>query len=271
MSKREFESFGRFIQSEFGIKMPPGKKTMLESRLAKRLRSLGMRSYKEYKEYLFSLKGLEIEMPHLIDAVTTNKTEFFREAKHFEILSGEILPAWYAEHRGRKPFTVWSAGCSTGEEPYTLAMVLCEFQEAHPDFRFQVLGTDISQEVLQRAKRAVYPEERSRGIPEELRRKYVLRSKDRSKGLIRIAPELRSLVAFRELNLMGELGFRERFEAIFCRNVIIYFERPIQESLFGKITACLTQGGHLFIGHSETLNGMDVPLRQVRPTVYTKV
>jgi len=271
MSKREFENFGRFIQAEFGIKMPPGKKTMLESRLAKRLRNLNMSSYKEYKEYLFSLKGMEIEMPHLIDAVTTNKTEFFRESKHFQVLSEEILPAWYADNGGGKPYTVWSAGCSTGEEAYTLAMVLEEFRLTKPDFRYQILATDISQEVLQRAKRAVYPEQSSQSIPQDLRRKYLLRSKDRSKELIRIVPELRSKVSFRELNLIGDFSFREPMQAIFCRNVIIYFERPVQETLFQKVSECLDPVGHLFIGHSETLNGMQLNLKQVRPTVYRKV
>ncbi len=271
MTEKEFKELGTFIQTEFGIKMPPGKKSMLESRLNKRLRSLGMTSYKQYKDYLFSLKGLEIEMPHLMDAVTTNKTEFFREDKHFEVLAQEVLPAWFAERGRGKPFMVWSAGCSTGEEVYSLAMVLAEFGASHRGFDFEILGTDISQEVLHKANRAVYPERLSQGIPQNLCKKYLMRSTDRSQGLIRIVPELRSKVAFRELNLIEDFSFREKMDVVFCRNVVIYFERRVQEILFQKLCSCIAKGGFLFIGHSESLSGMDLPLEQSRPTVFRKL
>jgi chemotaxis protein methyltransferase CheR len=271
MTQQEFEKFGEFIQTEFGIKMPPGKKTMLESRLNKRLRSLNMSSYQEYQDYLFSLKGLEVEMPHLVDAVTTNKTEFFREGQHFELLFNEILPHMLEQKGPRPKLTAWSAGCSNGKEPYSLAMVLNELAEQYPGLEYQILGTDISRQVLQEATRAVYPEDNAQSIPYRLRKKYLLRSKDRQKKLVRIVPELRSRVSFRELNLLHEISFREQMDLIFCRNVIIYFERPVQETLFGKLSSCLGQGGYLFIGHSETLSGMDLPLKQVRPTVYQKV
>ena len=271
MTGKEFRNFSQFIQSEFGIKMPPGKKVMLESRLGKRLRALGMNSYKDYEEYLFSLKGLEIEMPHLVDAVTTNKTEFFREPKHFDLLYQEILPAWQERNHSRKSFSVWSAGCSTGEEPYTLAIVLSEFARNHPEFTFQVLGTDISNQVLDTAKRAVYAEDKVEKISHELRRRYFLRSKDRKRKQVRVAPEIRSLVRFRALNFMDSFDFREKLDTIFCRNVIIYFERPVQETLFNKFCRHLIPGGYLFIGHSETLSGMDLPLKQITPTVYQKI
>ncbi len=271
MTQQEFKKFGEFIQSEFGIKMPPGKKTMLESRLNKRLRTLNMGSYQEYKDYLFSLKGLEVEMPHLVDAVTTNKTEFFREGEHFELLYNQLLPGWLAEKGDQARLMAWSAGCSNGKEPYTLAIVLNEFAEQNPGLDYQILGTDISRQVLQEAARAVYPEDAVQSIPYQLRKKYLLRSKDRQKKLVRIKPELRSKVSFRELNLMQEISFREHMDIIFCRNVIIYFERPVQETLFGKLCSCLEQGGYLFIGHSETLSGMDLPLKQVRPTVYQRI
>ena len=271
MTEKEFKELGTFIQTEFGIKMPPGKKSMLESRLNKRLRSLGMTSYKQYKDYLFSLKGLEIEMPHLMDAVTTNKTEFFREDKHFEVLAQEVLPAWLAEQGRGKPFMVWSAGCSTGEEVYSLAMVLAEFAASNRGFGFEVLGTDISQEVLHKAKRGVYPERLSQGIPQDFCKKYLMRSTDRSKGLMRIVPELRSKVAFRELNLIEDFSFREKMDVVFCRNVVIYFEWRVQEILFQKLCSCIAKGGFLFIGHSESLSGMDLPLEQSRPTVFKKL
>ncbi len=271
MSPEEFRQLGEFIQSEFGIKMPLAKKNMLESRLSKRLRGLNMQSFKEYQEYLFSLKGLELEMPYLVDAVTTNKTDFFREEHHFEILYNELLPHWYDKHVGGKRFTAWCAGCSSGKEPYSLAMILNEFGTQNPEFDYHILGTDISRQVLQEAERAVYPGQDAEQIPDYMRKKYLLRSKDRSKQLIRIAPELRKKVSFRELNLMQGISFREKMDLIFCRNVIIYFERPVQESLFRKLCSCLEQDGYLFIGHSETLSGMELPLKQVQPTVYKKI
>ncbi len=271
MTTKEFQRFSSFIQEEFGIKMPPGKKTMLESRLGKRLRALGMNSYKDYENYLFNIKGMEIEIPHLIDAVTTNKTDFFREANHFDILYNQLLPKWFGQHKGKRDFSVWSAGCSSGEEPYTLAIVLNEFAENNPDFKYNILGTDISNEILEKAQRAVYPEDRIEPVPANLKRKYFLRSKDRKKKLVRVVPELRKKVAFRLLNFMDDFDFREKMDAIFCRNVIIYFEKPIQERLFQKFCEHLHPNGYLFIGHSETLAGMNLSLKQLSPTTYQKV
>jgi len=269
MSEAEFRTFGEFIQSRLGIRMPRNKKGMLESRLVKRLRGLGLSSYKKYREYLFSSEGMEAELPHLIDAVTTNKTEFFREEQHFEVLAREILPAWTeAAPSGR--ITLWSAGCSTGEEIYTAGMVLADSLANRPGWDFEMLGTDISREVLQTAARAVYPEDRVESVPPLWRRKYLMRSKDKSKQLVRIVPELRSRANFSQLNLMEDFSLGEPMDLIFCRNVIIYFERPVQERILGKLTRCLRKGGYLFIGHSESLSGRGLPLRQYRPTVYRK-
>ena len=271
MSEKEFRRFSEFIQAEFGIKMPAGKKTMLESRLQKRLRALNMTQHKEYEDYLFSLKGMEIELPHLIDVVTTNKTDFFREPKHFEILYRDIVPKWHKGTTSRSSFSVWSAGCSTGEEPYTIAMVLEEYQSQQAEIEYSILGTDISNQVLETANRGVYREDRVKEVAPNIRKKYFLRSKDRSKQLVRIVPEIRSRVKFRQLNFMDDFEFREKMDVIFCRNVVIYFERPIQEALFRKFCDRLAPNGYLFIGHSETLGGMDLPLVQHAPTVYRKV
>ena len=270
MSEKEFRRFSEFIQTEFGIKMPAGKKTMLESRLQKRLRALNMTRHKEYEDYLFSLKGMEIELPHLIDVVTTNKTDFFREPKHFEILYRDILPRWLQASSGRSLFSVWSAGCSTGEEPYTIAMVLEEFRNQQSEIEYSILGTDISNQVLETASRGVYRDERIKEVAPQLRKKYFMRSRDRSKQLVRIVPEIREKVKFRQLNFMDDFEFREKMDVIFCRNVVIYFERPIQEALFRKFCDRLAPNGYLFIGHSETLGGMDLPLIQHAPTVYRK-
>jgi len=248
---------------------------MLEARLQKRLRHLGMNSCDEYCNYLFSPAGVETELTHMIDVVTTNKTDFFRESSHFEFLVKTALPEIIVKQGAGiwKKLMIWSAGCSTGEEPYTLAMVVSEFAETYPGFSFDcsILATDISTKALATAEEAIYEAERVLPVPEALKKKYLLRSKNRSKGLIRIVPELRRMVRFRRLNFVeDEFGLREKMHIIFCRNVIIYFDKPTQERLLNKFCRHLTPGGYVFMGHSETLQGMDVPLMQVIPTVYRK-
>lgn len=274
MSGRDFRRLGDFIYSECGIKMPDSKKVMLEARLRKRLRALGMRSYSAYCDYIFSPQGAEEEIVHMIDLVTTNKTDFFREPRHFEYLAGTAVPELISTAGAgiRKRLMVWSAGCSTGEEPYTLAMVLSDVAAECRGFQFLVLATDISTRVLDLAKNAVYEEERIAPVPWEMRKKYLLRSRDRSKRLVRIASALRETVKFRRLNFMdGDFGMRAPLDIIFCRNVIIYFDRPTQESLLNRFCGHLIDGGYLFMGHSETLHGLDVPLIQVAPTIYRKI
>ena len=155
MTDKQFKLFSDFITAQLGIKLPPAKKTMLEARLQKRLRVLGMASHEEYCDYLFSPAGLEQEMPHLFNVVTTNTTHFFREPKHFDILAGTVLPEWFARHGRGKRLELWSAGCSTGEEPYTLGMVMNDFAANHPGFHFAIMASDISLDVLRHASRAV--------------------------------------------------------------------------------------------------------------------
>ncbi|MBG0775591.1 MAG: protein-glutamate O-methyltransferase [Desulfovibrionaceae bacterium] len=270
MEAKDFERFSRFIYEEVGIKMPPNKRTMLESRLQKRLRVRGLPDYGAYCDYLFSEQGFAEELPHLIDVVTTNTTDFFREPKHFDLLSEEVLPDWHRRHAGARTLKVWSAGCSFGMEPYTLAMVLAEFAARQSSFRYSILGTDISTRALQACVRAVYAEDRVEPVPQPLKRKYLLRSRDRTRRLVRIAPELRQQVEFRRLNFMQPFSFRDPMDIIFCRNVIIYFDRPTQERLFEKFCANLRPGGFVFIGHSESLTSMSLPLTQVAPTVYRR-
>ncbi len=273
MSDKEFTLYSKFIESELGIKMPVTKKLMLESRLQKRLKILSLSTFGEYYDYVFGKNSDGSELICLIDAVTTNKTDFFREPTHFDYLTKTALPELISslEAGKRRELAVWSAGCSTGEEPYTLAMVLSEFREANPWFRFSLLGTDISSRVLEAASTAIYEEEKVAPIPEALKHRYLLRSRDRSKGLVRINPELRAMVSFRRVNLMDtRYGLEGSMDVVFCRNVIIYFDRITQENLVGKLARCLHSGGYLFMGHSETLMGMHLPLRSEAPTVYRK-
>ncbi len=271
MTTAEFNAIGGFIQSEFGIKMPPTKRTMLQARLIKRLRAMNMSSYQQYKEYLFSPEGIERETPYMIDVVTTNKTDFFRESAHFDLLCEKLLLYWFEKTGGKAVFTAWSAGCASGEEPYSIAMVLNEFTRLQPSFKFEVIGTDVSGGVIEKARAAIYPTKKTEVIPDQLKKRYLMKSKDRKKQLTRVVPELRSKVSFYRLNLMETFTCPREYDIIFCRNVIIYFDRSIQEQLFNKCCYCLKPGGYLFIGHSETLGGMDLPLKLVQPTVYQKI
>jgi chemotaxis protein methyltransferase CheR len=229
----------------------------------------------EYCNFLFSPAGIESELIHMIDVVTTNKTDFFREPAHFDYLVQKALPE-LAAAKGpgmRHKLMIWSAGCSTGEEPYTLAMILSEFAEKYLEFRFDfnILATDISTRVLEAAKRAVYDHEKVAPVPLEIKRKYLLRGKGNNKNLVKVIPELRALVKFRRLNFLeGDFGMREPIDIIFCRNVIIYFDRATQEKLMYRFCEHLSPGGYIFIGHSETLHGLNIQLIQVAPTVYRK-
>jgi chemotaxis protein methyltransferase CheR len=275
MRNREFDQFSALIYDEVGIKMPPAKKTMLEARLQKRLKALGMHSFQEYSDFIFSQAGREQEIIHLIDVVTTNKTDFFREPQHFDFLVREAIPAM-RQIRGAgesplNPFRIWSAGCSTGEEPYTMAMVLSDYAAANHGFKFSILASDICTKVLQTATAGVYGEDRTDTISLSMKKKYLLRSKDHSKGLVRISPDLRATVTFKRVNFMeDQLGISEKQDVIFCRNVVIYFDKPTQSALMNKFHRQLVPGGYLFIGHSETLNGLGVPFTQVSNTVYRK-
>lgn len=273
LSDREFLRFSAFVYDHTGIKMPPAKKTMLEARLQKRLKANSINSFEEYGDFVFSHEGRATELIHLIDVVTTNKTDFFREPAHFEYMVKTAIPQ-ILEGRDdvrREPLRIWSAGCSTGEEPYTLAMVLAEFASGRQDFRVAITASDISTRVLQTAHTGIYPEERTDTIPLNLKKKYLTRSREKSRSLVRICPQLRSMVSFRRINFMDDdLGIAEKMDIIFCRNVVIYFDKQTQQALMQKFYRQLRPGGYLFIGHSETLNGLDVDFKSVASTIYRK-
>ena len=273
ISDRDFSHLSEFIHGSCGIKITPAKKVMLESRLAKRLKNLGMVSFRDYFEYLFSSNGMQNELVHMIDVITTNKTDFFREPAHFSYLIEKAVPELINLHDAGtgRVLNIWSAGCSTGEEPYTIAMVLNELKEKYPEFRYMLLATDISTKVLDIAKLGIYREDIVGPIPDHLKRRYLMRGKDSHRGMMRVVPELRERVNFRRLNFMeGDFGMRERMDIIFCRNVIIYFDRVTQEKLLNKFCGHLIPGGYVFMGHSETLQRMALPLVPVAPTVYRK-
>ncbi len=273
LSPRDFTRLSSFIYDHCGIKLPPVKRTMIESRLRKRLRILGMESFSEYCDLIINGRGNEMELVTMTDLVTTNKTDFFREPEHFAYLTGNVLPEWCDATGPRRShqFSLWSAGCSTGEEPYTLAMVLSEFAAQTPGFVFDITATDISTRVLDTARTAIYTKEKIAPVPMALRHKYLLKSRNPEQEVVRIIPELRRTVTFSHLNFMDRaFSMAKPLDVIFCRNVIIYFDRPTQECLINKFCDCLKPGGYLFMGHSETLNGLDVPLYSVYPTIYRR-
>lgn len=273
ISDSDFRKLRELIHERIGIRMPPAKRVMLESRLQKRLRILGMHSFSDYCAYLFSETGIRNELSYFIDVMTTNKTDFFREPSHFDYLVNFVIP-WHWEIHGEginNTLAVWSAGCATGEEAYTLGMILQDIKRRMPGFCFSITASDISGDVLEKAKTAVYSEDKAAPIPMEFKKRYILRSKDRQKNLIRIAPEIRTLVKFMAVNLMEKNShLNGTFDIIFCRNVIIYFDRETQKKVLTNLYNALKNTGYLFLGHSETLCGMDIPFKAVAPTVYKK-
>jgi len=271
LSSADLNRLRTLIYVQSGITLGADKKTMLELRLKRRLQVLDLGSYTEYCKLVFSRDGAETELPHLLDVITTNKTDFFREPGHFHYLVERALPEASTRNRNNRPFLVWSAGCSTGEEPYTLAIVLEEYGLTHPGFRFRIMATDLCSTVLAKAELAIFTSAVVEPVPAELRRKYFMRSRDRSAKLMRVVPELRDLVEFRRLNFMdADYGLTEKVDFIFCRNVIIYFDRPTQEKILRKLVSHLVPGGYAFLGHSETLHGLDVPLEPIAPALYRK-
>ncbi len=270
----DFRRFRDLIYEECGINLVPAKKTMLACRLRKRLRALGMESFGQYYEYVSSGKGRTGERGHMLDAVSTNKTDFFREPKHFDFLMKEALPnlmrSW--SWRPGKRINIWSAGCSSGEEPYTIAMVLADFASRNRTGEFFILASDISTRVLEIAQKGIYPEKVVEPVPPALKRNYLMRGKGSQKGFYRVVPEVRNRVGFRRINLNNgrDFGIRTRMDMIFCRNVIIYFDRETQRTLFEKFYAQLVPGGYLFIGHSETLHGINDRFKAVAVASYRK-
>ena len=270
----DFNRIAGLISTEVGIKLPPAKRLMVEGRLRKRVRTLGLASFDAYCAYLFREDGLKEEKPYLINAVTTNKTDFFREPEHFTLLERQMVPALVAARQGeRNPLLkIWSAASSTGAEAFTLAMVLADLAADRRDFRFAVLGTDVSTAVLAQGRRAVYPAEMIAPVPPEKQSRYVMRA--RRPGLrpeVRMAPELRRVVHFAHLNLMHKTyPFDHDVDVIFLRNVLIYFEKRDQEAVIGRLIEHLRPGGYLVLGHSESMVGTSITMRQIAPAVFQK-
>ncbi|MEO5350354.1 MAG: protein-glutamate O-methyltransferase [Magnetococcus sp. YQC-3] len=271
LSDKDFQRLSQFIEATSGIQMPLSKKSMLTARIQKRLRLLKLHSFTDYVDWVLDPHDTTQELIHFLDIVTTNKTDFFREPNHFTFLTETALPA-VMQSAGAglsRPLRIWSAPCSTGEEPYTMAMVIKEFAARQPGYKASILGTDLSTRALQHAENAVYDMDKAEPVPLPLKQRYMLRSKDRAAAKVRMTPEIREMVRFQHLNFMdNEYRIPNPMDIIFCRNCLIYFDRPTAEKIVNKLCRHLLPGGYFFIGHSETLNKLQVPVVPVAPTIY---
>ena len=261
----DFRRFQRLIHREAGIFLSDAKAGLVEGRLARRLRELDL----DFPAYYRRVERDEGERVHMLDCICTNETHFFREPRHFELLAGRVYPAWRAEaDAGRRPrrIRLWSAACSTGEEPYSLAMSLLS---AFPSgWDLEVLATDLSTKVLDRASAGVWPIDKAKEIPEEHLKTYMLKGWGAQEGLMKAGPEIREVVRFARVNLAGEPWPAGPFDLVFCRNVLIYFDRATKARVVERLLERLPPSGWLFLGHAESLGGLTTRARPVVPTVY---
>lgn len=274
LTGKDFKRLASFIHERLGIKVPDFKRSMIESRLRKRLNVLGMKNYTQYCDFLFSGQGMDQELSEFTDVITTNKTDFFREPHHFKFIQEKALPDLIENTNAgvSRKLMAWSCACSRGDEPYTLAMVLSDYGETLKRFDFSILATDISTRMLETAVRGIYEEQVVEPVPPEFKKKYLLRSKDRTRQIVRIKPEIRKRIKFHRLNLMNsDFGLSHKMDILFCRNVIIYFDKPTTEKLIARLCDNLAPGGYLFMGHSELLDVNRYPLVPVAPTIYQKI
>lgn len=272
LSNLVFDRLCGHVHEHMGIMLSEKKRTMLEGRMSRRLGSLDLPDMNAYGTAVLNRTLPEGELQHFYDLVTTNKTDFFRESDHFDFLRDRVLPEFLLEKRKPGRFKLWSAGSSSGMEAYTAGMFLCDFERKHPRFDFKILGTDICSKMLKTAERAVYSHREIEPVPEEMRHRYVLRGQGAHKGNFKIGPEITSRTLFTHLNFVEEpYPIRSRFHVIFHRNVLIYFDRPTQERVVNNLLRLLEPGGYLFLGHSESINNMDLPVETLAPTTFRKL
>lgn len=270
----EFGMLRKLVYVLTGIKLADAKRHMLRSRLTRRLRALGLTSFTDYHNLVESQAPSGAEVTEFINAVTTNKTDFYREPHHFEFVTERVLPEIERRTRtGTRQLRVWHAGCSTGEEPYTMAIALHEALSRRGQWTVRQLATDIDTSVLDHALRGQYEIERLKPVPNQLRSKYFLRGKGDNSGLVQVKPELAEWLTFRRLNLLDDpwpFKTNPQFDIILCRNVMIYFDKPTQQRLVERFLQHLTPGGYLMIGHSESLFGISNGFASLGKTIYQR-
>jgi chemotaxis protein methyltransferase CheR len=260
----EYEKISQLAYEHFGLDLR-SKQSLVAARLGKKLRELGLKSFQHYYEYVKADRS-GAALASMVDQLTTNHTSFFREPKHFDFLRKAVFPAL----RTRSRIHIWSAACSSGEEPYSIAMSLLEEAPREAAVKVRIKATDISTRVLDKARRGVYPADRVAGIPPPLLERYLVKEAGGSVGGYRFKSAILSMIEFERLNLMGNLPAAYCCSAIFCRNLMIYFDKPTQQSLVQRLSERLEDGGYLFIGHSESLNNISHGLDYVCPATYRK-
>ncbi|MEI2783689.1 MAG: protein-glutamate O-methyltransferase CheR [Candidatus Competibacter sp.] len=267
---QDFQRIRRIINEIAGISLAEGKRELVYSRLSRRLRQLGLRRFDEYCRLLETGGEDNPELGEFVNALTTNLTSFFRESHHFDFLGKELLPALIRERSlSNRRIRIWSAGCSTGEEPYSIAMVVRETLPA-VGWDVKILATDLDSNVLATADRGVYDANRVKDLSEVRLRRWFQRGRDAQSGQVRVAPELRDLIVFRRLNLMLDWPMSGPFDVVFCRNVVIYFDKPTQRVLFERFADLLAERGHLFVGHSESLFKVTDRFVPLGKTIYRR-
>jgi chemotaxis protein methyltransferase CheR len=274
ISDELFLRLGKMITDRYGIKMPPDKKIMFQARLQRRLRELGIHSFDEYAEKILVENADSQEFTILADYISTNKTDFYREKDHFSFVTDFILPEYInksANHR-YSTLKIWSAGCSSGQEAYSIAISVEEFMRLKQNrFGYSIFATDISYRMLKAAKEAIYPMNQIDEIPTEIKHRYFLKSKNKEESKVRVVKNVRDQVQFAYLNLMdSQYAIDIKFDLVFLRNTLIYFDIEIQRKVLVKILDKLNPGSYLFIGHSESLINMNLPIKSIAPSVYIK-
>lgn len=265
LNRAQFEKISGLVYKESGINLQPGKEELIKSRLTKRLNMLSLESFDQYLGYI-ERDRTGAELTIMVEALTTNKTFFFREIQHFDYLRQQILPQMKAGGRVR----IWSAGCSSGEEPYSIGILLREELKDVDRRDTQILATDLSSAILAKAREAVYQSDTLSEVPQHLLRKYFTPTQDKSAACYRVNDPVRRMVRLARLNLMGAWPMKGPFDVIFCRNVMIYFDKPTQQALVRRFWELLSPGGHLFVGHAESLTASSTGFRYIRPAVYVK-
>jgi len=264
LKEREFRQISELAHQRFGLELKPGKEALVASRLGKRLRQRGFKTFDDYYQHIVS-DGTGEALIELIDSLTTNHTSFLRERAHFEFLSRAVV-----EEFSRGDVNIWSAACSSGEEPYSIAMCVWDaWSRANTANRaVRIFATDISTRVLGIARRGVYPTERFREMPDTWKRAYLLKGVGESQGHYKVKPELARSISFERINLIEPFRHGRSFQVIFCRNVMMYFDKATQQDIVQRLSGSLEPGGYLFVGHSESLTGVKHGLRYICPAIY---
>jgi chemotaxis protein methyltransferase CheR len=266
----DFREIAAMLHDDAGIFLPEGKVTLVYSRLAKRLRALGLESFREYCSLVATSEGID-ERKRMLAALTTNVTRFFREPHHFEHLKAKVLPALIDKARAGGRVRIWSAACSTGQEPYSIAVTLLSMMPDAAKYDVRILATDIDPNVVEEARRGLYSEEHVGQVPPALRQAWFAPAKATGMKNFQVKPAVQELITFRELNLIGEWPMKGKFEVIFCRNVVIYFEEKTQIKIWNRFKTLLPIDGRLYIGHSERIAGTGDSFETDGLTTYRRV